>query len=103
MRIFVFVSIVIAMSIWLTGCATADKTYTPDGRVGYTVECNGMVLSWGSCYEKAGDICGARGYDVISKTGNSAATLSSNQYGTYGGSAIYRSMLIACKKPSKQK
>ena len=72
MRILIFVSIVIAVSIWLTGCATADKTYTPDGRVGYAVECNGMVLSWGSCYGKAGDICGARGYDVISKTGNSA-------------------------------
>lgn len=81
----------------LSGCATATKMYTPDGRVGYTIECSGAANSWGKCYEKAGQTCGARGYDIISRTGDKGSMVSGNQYGLYGGSVITRDLIIACK------
>lgn len=99
MKVFALLIISASASIWLSGCATADKIYTSDGRIGYSISCNGEVLDWGACYKKAGKICGARGYDVLSKSGNKGSTFSANQYGAYGGSVIYRSMVIACKKP----
>jgi type 1 fimbria pilin len=68
MKNLIFLSIGAVAALWLSGCATADKIHTPDGRTGYSISCNGTVQDWGSCYEKAGDICGSRGYDVLDKS-----------------------------------
>lgn len=87
----------VTVAIALGGCAMASKTYTPDGREGFSIDCSGSALSWGKCYEKAGDLCGSRGYDVLEKSGDQGDTLAANQFGLYGGSVITRSMVIACK------
>jgi hypothetical protein len=76
------------------GCATSSKTYTSDGKEGYSINCSGSALNWGMCYEKAGDICGSRGYEVLEKSGDKGAVFSGNMYGLYGGSVINRSMII---------
>jgi hypothetical protein len=94
LRLFVL-SAAVAMN--LGGCAMASKTYTSDGREGFSIDCSGSALSWGKCYEKAGDLCGARGYDVLEKSGDQGDTLAANQFGLYGGSVITRSVVIACK------
>lgn len=99
MRSLILLAVSAGAFFWLSGCATADKIHTPDGRVGYSISCNGAALDWGSCYKKAGEICGVRGYDVISQSGDKGSTYSSNQFGAYGGSVIYRSLVIACKSP----
>ncbi|XEQ06583.1 hypothetical protein LPA67_11250 [Salmonella enterica subsp. enterica] len=52
--------------VFLAGCATATKTYAPDGREAYTIECSGVGGSWAMCQAKAGDLCGSKGYDLIS-------------------------------------
>ena len=49
------------------------------------------------CYEKAGDICGTRGYDVIAGGSDQGVVMAGNQYGLYGGSVMNRRMLIKCK------
>ena len=77
----------------LAGCAMASKTYTPDGRQGYVIDCSGQALNWGKCYEKAGDLCGNTGYDILTQTGDQGATVA----GIYGASVITRSLVIACK------
>ena len=79
------------------GCATSRQTYTPDGQKGYIIECSGTALNWGMCYEKAGNICGEKGYVVLEKSGDKGTLISGNQYGLYGGSVINRSMIIKCK------
>ena len=84
--------------ILLGGCATAKKTYTSDGKEGYSITCSGSALNWGMCYEKAGEICGAKGYEVLEKSGDQGAIVSGNQYGFYGGSVINRNMIIKCKE-----
>lgn len=89
--IFIFVSLIF-------GCATAKQTYTSDGQQGYSITCSGSALNWGMCYEKAGEICGSKGYEVLEKSGDQGAVFSGNQFGLYGGSVINRNMIIKCKK-----
>ena len=82
----------------LGGCATASKTYTANGKEGYNITCSGSALNWGMCYEKVGNLCGTKGYEVLEKSGDQGALLSGNQYGLYAGSVINRSMIIKCKE-----
>jgi len=85
-------------TISLAGCVTANPTYVPDGRQGYAIDCGGEFASWGGCYEKAGAICGSRGYDVFNKSGDQGTSFNSTASGGITGSTtISRSMLIACK------
>jgi len=88
--IFIFVSLI-------CGCATAKKTYTSDGQQGYIINCSGAALNWGMCYEKAGELCGKKGYIVLEKSGDQGTIVSGTQYGLFGGSVINRSMIIKCK------
>ncbi len=84
--------------ICLSGCATASKTYTPDGSEGYIINCSGSALNWGMCYEKAGEICGPKGYEVVEKSGDTGSIVSGNQFGVYGGSIVNRTMIIKCNE-----
>lgn len=90
---------ILLLSIALSACATSSKTYAPDGRPAYTLNCSGMVLTWGTCYEKAGDLCGSVGYDVLAGGTERGAVIGSSSGGFYGGTTMSRSMLIACKRP----
>lgn len=81
----------------LSGCATAKQIHTPNGQLGYSIDCSGSALNWGMCYEKAGEICGTKGYDIIAKTGDQGATVTGTQYGLYGGSILSRNLIIECK------
>lgn len=92
-------NIIFGLSIMLLlfGCATASKTYTSDGEEGYVINCSGSALNWGMCYEKAGDICGTRGYEVLEKSGDTGAMVTTGQYGVFGGSTNNRSMVVKCK------
>ena len=91
-------SVALSMVAFLSGCATASKTYAPDGSEGYSITCSGSALNWGMCYEKAGDICGTRGYVVLSRSGDQGTVVSGNQFGLYGGSVTNRNILIKCKE-----
>jgi len=84
---------VLAVVSALVGCATASQTYTPDGRQGYVIDCSGQALTWGKCYEKAGDLCGSTGYEILSQTGDQGISVA----GVFGASVITRSFVIACK------
>jgi hypothetical protein len=84
-------------SLLICGCATARKTYTSEGKEGYSINCSGSALNWGTCYEKAGELCGAKGYVALEKSGDTGAVVSGSQFGLYGGSVINRSMIIKCK------
>ncbi len=80
--------------LWIGGCATAKKTYTSDGKEGHSINCSGSALNWGMCYEKAGELCGTKGYEVLEKSGDTGAMVTAGQFGLFGGSVINRSMII---------
>lgn len=82
----------------MAGCAVSNEIYTPDGKVGHNISCrlaiSGIALSWSDCYQKAGELCGAKGYEVIARGSDSGAIASP----TIATSTISRSMLIKCKE-----
>ncbi len=80
----------------LLQCATSKQIYTPSGEKGYSINCSGTALTWGHCYEKASELCGSRGYKIITTSKDQGAMVTGTQYGLFGGSVIQRSMIIKC-------
>lgn len=86
----------------LAGCATQKAVYLPDGRQGHSINCSGSALSWDLCYQKAGELCQAKGYDILAKEGEQGSTITDTQYGVIGTSTMTRTLLIACKSPDQK-
>ena len=91
------VILVLSIMACVGGCATASKTFTSDGKEGYVINCSGTALNWGMCYQKAGELCGTKGYEVLEKSGDTGAMVTAGQHGLFGGSVINRSMIVKCK------
>lgn len=89
----------IAFLILASGCASAraSKTYGPDGKEAFSISCSGLARNWGMCYEKAGELCGTRGYEVITQSGDHGSVAAVNPSTGFAGSVISRSLLIRCK------
>ncbi len=54
----------------MAGCTSSPsvkESYGPSGNASYEISCNNMSASLGACYQKAGEICKERGYNVISQ------------------------------------
>ena len=89
------------MPLLVAGCATASQTYLADGRLGYSINCPGAANSWGSCLQRAGEICGPKGYDVVDQSGRATpfviANANANGGMATGGSIVTRNLMIACK------
>jgi hypothetical protein len=73
------------LGLLVTGCVTASPIYTPTGKPGHAIECSGTAQSWGQCYEKASELCGSSGYDIMDRAGDTA------------GAIVRRTLVIACK------
>jgi hypothetical protein len=85
----------------LAGCASSTTmTYLPNGETGFAINCSGSDASsnWGECYQHAGEVCGAYGYDVISKDVDNGATAGGSIGGILGANVKNRSMVIRCKQ-----
>jgi len=96
MKISIVLFLFIVMT--LSGCATASKTYTSNGKEGYSINCSGTLLNWGLCYKKAGKLCGTKGYKVLEKSKDTGAIVTANQQsGLNGVTVINRTMIIKCK------
>jgi hypothetical protein len=87
----------LSLSLLVLGCATSKTTYLPDGSQGHSIDCSGEASTWNHCYEKAGELCGARGYEVVAKDGDQGSVITGNNIGVYGGTTQTRSMLVKCK------
>lgn len=85
------------VAMTLSGCATAVRTYTADGKEGYSITCSGLDMNWGTCYEKAGQICGTRGYEVLEKNSDQQSSVAGTQYGLFAKSSFNRNLIIRCK------
>lgn len=96
-------------TLTLASCAIVKDTYMPDGSKGYSISCDGAAVGINVCFEKAGDLCGASGYDLITREGQiipfgvgSASiygTLSQIQgqsFATYG-SFNTKSIMVRCR------
>lgn len=95
----------------LAGCmlpAPASKTYGPSGKPAYSISCPGSMNSWGHCYERAGDLCGTAGYDIVMQNGSATPFGMANGYANsagasatgFSGAAVSRNILVQCKTPT---
>lgn len=100
-------NILILIAIFtLSGCVTASESYLPDGSKGHLVTCGGKIFAFSDCLQKAGEICGASGYDVVTADGNAsrhawaAGGYSAGGGGFNAGSTdiVNRSLLIRCRQ-----
>jgi hypothetical protein len=60
--------LVVVIALAVGGCASTSKTYDAQGREAYTLNCSGWARSWAMCQEKAGNLCGSRGYTVTAQS-----------------------------------
>jgi hypothetical protein len=89
--------LLLVLALALTGCTKTRDVYTPDGRAGHTIECSGAWLSWATCFQRASEICGARGYDVFTSAGEQGFAVAGSPQFVGGGTTTTRAMVIACK------
>jgi hypothetical protein len=87
------------MLLVLGGCTTSPGT--PSARhadEAYGVNCSGPDRTWTVCAQKAAEICGARGYDVLAAGGGTAAMIETlNPSAGFDGPLTQRSILIRCR------
>ena len=77
---------IVVLALLLTACTTAQPIVTQDGKEGFAISCGGTANDWASCYEKAGQSCGGKGYNVLDKLQTTTMDTAS------------RTMVIACKE-----
>ena len=82
----------------LTGCAIERQAYLPDGTIGHSISCDGAAVGMNVCFEKAGSICGSRGYKLLNRDGQvvySGVAMPNQGYAGFGGFST-KSILIKC-------
>ncbi len=89
---------VILATLALAGCAVDKPTYGPDGHAAHSINCSGSALTWNACYEKAGEVCGTDGYNVIAQNGASSAAGGAVAGSAFFGPVLTRTLLIECKR-----
>ena len=57
-----------------------------------TVHCNSSSLRWNACYEAAADVCGQRGYQIVTgpRNGTPSVTANANEVPVIGDSMVIR-------------
>lgn len=92
----------IAICLMLSGCVSSSATHLADGSSGHVISCPspgglvGAMTDWGTCFQKAGELCQTRGYTVLHKSGEAGFTAAVSQYGGGASSTASRSMIIKC-------
>ena len=93
--------IVLTIALAATGCATSSQTHLPSGKIGHVVNCPGSANDWGKCFSKAGEICGAKGYDIVNQSGQvtpmAVFNATNNQASGFSGAMVSRTLMIQCK------
>lgn len=64
----------LSVAVLLAGCATSRDVRLADGWMAHVVSCGGPLLNMGHCLEKAGEVCGGRGYVVLNSEGGELPT-----------------------------
>ena len=102
MRKFVWLSMLILTT--LCGCVRSKPITGPDGTQVYSIECNGIQNTIADCLEKAGEVCGARGYSVLGADKEFSSTATAFYTGNPNNPLAYvptnrfnRNLLIQCK------
>lgn len=67
---YLVTSVAVAVACALSGCATSRTIVGQDGKPLHKISCDGSALDIHACYEKAGELCGSAGYDILGQDGS---------------------------------
>jgi len=102
----VLVAAIAVGALSLAGCVNSQQTYTADGSQGHVISCTpgwtgGIVgavanasTSWGQCYQRAGEICGAAGYGIVQQVGEGGVYGQAGQRGGFVSTTNNRMMIV---------
>jgi hypothetical protein len=91
-------AVIALIAIQLCGCAVGVKpVYGPDGQQAHAITCSALGRDWSDCFEKAGQICGARGYKVWNQATSQSGFISGTEDSIVASSSEARTLLIGCK------
>ena len=88
---------VAAATAFLSACAASSVDHFPDGSIGYTTYCSGVIDSWATCQRTAENLCGYRGYTILSTTGDRGLIATPGTGNFFDETTVARVMLIKCK------
>jgi hypothetical protein len=100
----------VGVALWLNGCVSSQETFMADGTKGHVISCTpgwtgGIVgsianasTSWGTCFEEAGNLCGARGYTVLTRSDEPGFYAQAAQYGGFASTTNNRMMIVRCNE-----
>ncbi|MES2249206.1 MAG: hypothetical protein V4645_18140 [Pseudomonadota bacterium] len=88
---------ILAAALALGGCATSRTITGQDGKPLHKISCDGSVLSIDACYEKAGELCGSAGYDIVNQNGSVTPFFVASGGSFTSGAAVYRTVLARCR------
>jgi hypothetical protein len=93
----------------IQGCVTSKEIFLADGTKGHNINCGGSGMNYSNCLEKAGEICGIRGYHILNQQGdvvtlpvairefNASTRSASVGYLAQSGSIVSRNLFVKCK------
>lgn len=90
-------SLATIVTLLLVGCADSQPVFTSNGKKGHSIDCSGEFSTWGDCYEKASEICKARGYRVLEKMGDKESSITAGKDGLFSSTTHTRNLIIQCK------
>ncbi|TFH42813.1 MAG: hypothetical protein E4H01_12935 [Lysobacterales bacterium] len=79
----------------LAGCGTPSGKHTADETGAITVRCNNSSLRWNACYETAANLCGQKGYQIVSSDDSGMPSVTTNAYEV---PVIGESLVIRCNQ-----
>lgn len=78
-----------------TACGVHSRTPLVDDAGVITVHCNSSSLRWNACYDTAANLCGQRGYQILSGGEGEMPSVTTNAYEV---PVIGESMRIRCNQ-----
>jgi len=94
-----FVTLLAAAAL-LGGCATSRTIVGQDGKPLHKISCDGSALSIDACYEKAGELCGSAGYDIVNQNGTATPFFIAGGGSFNAGTMVTRTVLARCRAPA---
>ncbi|KXB31766.1 hypothetical protein AT959_05285 [Dechloromonas denitrificans] len=81
----------------LSGCVTVNDMYLADGSIGHKITCDGRGRSIDTCFEKAAELCGAHGFETVTREGLSTGrSIEKGSTDPNSGAFSTRNILVRC-------
>jgi hypothetical protein len=62
----------------LSGCATSKEINTAEGQRAYSIECRAVFEASFDCFEKAQELCGVKGFNVLHEKSSTSTAFTKN-------------------------